>query len=89
MRLLATPAIWRHTENSPPRQQMKDLRITTHLEYVEEELRKNPDRELTVEQQKNRALMIDLLHNYWTAGIFPRNQEHAGSTSTLFYRPRW
>lgn len=49
------------------------VRIKTHLEFVEKILRMKDVSSLPAVLQKNRMHMIDLLHDYWTAGIFPRN----------------
>lgn len=51
------------------------LRIAAHLEYAEKELRMRDVSELSAEMQSKRAHMLDLLHEYWSAGIFPENYE--------------
>ncbi|MCF0069436.1 hypothetical protein LZD49_03075 [Dyadobacter sp. CY261] len=55
-----------------------DLRIATHLEYVENALRKREMSELSVELRSKRMQLLDLLHEYWSAGIFPKNYEQKG-----------
>ena len=59
--------------NQPSEETNEDLRIQTHLKYVERLLRSKNVSNLTEEQQENRLKMLDLLNDYWTAGIFPRN----------------
>jgi hypothetical protein len=54
----------------------EDLRIKTHLEYVEILLRQKEVSNLTPEEQEKRKNILDLLHVYWTTGIFPRNYDH-------------
>ncbi len=56
----------------------EDLRIKTHLEYVEQLLREKNCSHLSQQQKAKREKLLDLLHEYWTAGIFPRNYDHAG-----------
>jgi hypothetical protein len=58
----------------------EDLRIMTHLEYVEKLLRKKAMADLPDEQRQRRLSLLDLLHTYWTAGIFPRNYEYNDRT---------
>ncbi len=49
------------------------LRLRTHLVYVEQLLRERPVDHLSEEQRTARARNLDRLHDYWTAGVFPRN----------------
>lgn len=62
----------------------EDLRIKTHLEYVENLLRQKDISNLTPEQQKKRKNLLDLLHDYWTGGIFPRNYDHTDKRVPCF-----
>lgn len=62
----------------------EDLRIKTHLEYVENLLRQKDVSNLRVEQKENREYLLDLLHEYWTEGIFPRNYEYADKRVPCF-----
>lgn len=62
----------------------EDLRIKTHLEYVENLLRQKDISNLTPEQQEKRKYLLDLLHDYWTAGIFPRNYEYKNERKPCF-----
>jgi VanZ family protein len=62
----------------------EDLRIKTHLEYVENLLRQNDCRKLTSSQKEKREHLLDLLHDYWTAGIFPRNYDYSDKRVPCF-----
>jgi hypothetical protein len=62
----------------------EDLRIRTHLAFVEAQLRKMPTPTLTPEMRSKREAILDHLHAYWTAGIFPRNYDHQGSRKPCF-----
>lgn len=54
----------------------EDLRIKTHLEYVEEQLRKRNVSAFSYQLKQKRLQLLNLLHDYWTAGIFPRNYDY-------------
>jgi len=60
------------------------LRIQTHLEYVENILRSKSTSELNAKERSQRLHMLDLLHAYWTAGIFPRNYDYPEETKPCF-----
>lgn len=62
----------------------ESLRIRTHLAYVEQLLRARDVSQLPVHQQAARNQALDHLHEYWTAGIFPRNYDHAGQRRPCF-----
>ncbi len=62
----------------------EDLRIRTHLEYVENLFRQKDVSNLTAEQKENRIYLLDLLHEYWTDGIFPRNYDYANNRVPCF-----
>lgn len=49
------------------------LRLQAHLSYVEALLRNKDMSELSVVQKEKRAAVLQLLHQYWVAGIFPKN----------------
>ena len=53
-----------------------ELRIKTHLAYAEWVLRQKDVSNLSMPQQYQRNYLLDLLHKYWTAGIFPRNYDY-------------
>jgi hypothetical protein len=50
--------------------------IRTHLSLVEHALREVYTGNLTAIQKHNRAFCLDMLHNYWVKGIFPKNLHH-------------
>lgn len=52
------------------------VRIQTHLAYVENLLRNKNTDALSDQEKINRDAALDLLHQYWTAGIFPKNYDH-------------
>jgi hypothetical protein len=54
----------------------EQLRVQTHLAYVERLLRATAFTALTASQQTNRAVILDILHEYWLAGKFPVNREY-------------
>lgn len=54
----------------------ENLRLITHLKYVEQTLRSKDVSYLTNAQKENRLKMLDLLKEYWSAGIFPRNYDY-------------
>jgi hypothetical protein len=58
---------------SPDRFTDEQTRIKTHLQYVEKLLRQKDITDLSIEIQKKRLAIIDLLHNYWMEGVFPVN----------------
>ena len=60
------------------------LRIVTHLAYAEELLRNKDVSHLSPEQQENRTMLLDLLHDYWTKGIFPKNYDRTESDLKQF-----
>jgi len=53
-------------------------RIRAHLSGVEAELRGADVSHLSDEQRAARAAALDLLGEYWRAGVFPRNEEVPG-----------
>ncbi len=61
-----------------------NLRIKTHLEFVENLLRKKNISNLPASEKIKRNHLLDLLHQYWTAGIFPRNYEYATERKPCF-----
>ncbi len=61
-----------------------NLRIRTHLEYAENLLRSKNVSGLSAELKKKRNLALDLLHNYWTNGVFPKNYDYADQRKPCF-----
>ncbi len=62
----------------------EDLRIKTHLSYVEKLLRQKDVSNWTAEQKEKRSHLLDLLHAYWTAGVFPRNFDYPNKRVPCF-----
>ena len=62
----------------------EQIRLKTHLEYIENLLRNRDISSLTDEQKTNRAKILDLLHDYWTIGMFPRNYEYSTKRAPCF-----
>lgn len=60
------------------------LRIQTHLSYVENLLRLAPVSHLTALQYRNRRVILDMLHSYWQAGVFPVNAGYPGERKPCF-----
>lgn len=50
--------------------------IQLHLQLVEKTLRAGSAKALNEEQWKQRLHLLDVLHAYWTAGMFPKNTGH-------------
>ena len=68
----------------PVNQINEDLRLQTHLQYVENTLRSKDISHLTKEQQQNRLSILDLLNEYWTAGVFPKNYDYPNQRIPCF-----
>lgn len=62
----------------------EQLRIQTHLAYVEKLLRAADITNLTGKQRANRLLILDYLHQYWETGIFPSNHDYPGERRPCF-----
>lgn len=62
----------------------EDLRIQTHLAYVEQVLRARPVAHLPARLRQRRAHSLNLLRAYWQAGVFPRNYAYAGRRQPCF-----
>lgn len=73
-------AFGRLPDNTAP----EDLRIKTHLAYVEQLLRAKPTHHLTATEQANRNKILDHLHEYMLAGDFPKNYDIAGERRPCF-----
>ncbi|MFC5270297.1 hypothetical protein [Adhaeribacter terreus] len=59
-------------------------RIQTHLTYVEKILRKRETAHLPEELKRRRASLLDQLHAYIGAGLFPKNYDHPGERRPCF-----
>lgn len=53
----------------------EDTRIKTHLAYAEMLLRKTKTSHLNIETRQKREKLLDHLHTYWLAGVFPKNYD--------------
>jgi len=62
--------------HQPNKETDEKIRLQTHLKYVEKLLRNKDISSLTFEQKENRKKMLDLLNEYWTAGVFPKNYDY-------------
>ncbi|HET6996056.1 MAG TPA: hypothetical protein VFI06_13780 [Chitinophagaceae bacterium] len=62
----------------------EQLRVRTHLAYVEQLLRTTTSAELNSSQQEKRTQVLDLLHQYWEAGQFPVNRGYPGERRPCF-----
>jgi hypothetical protein len=62
----------------------ESLRIRTHLEYVEDLLRQKDVSMLPADLQNQRRTMLDLLHEYLTAGVFPSNFDYPSQRIPCF-----
>ncbi len=62
--------------HQPNKDADENVRLQTHLKYVEKLLRSKDISSLTVEQKATRLKMLDLLNEYWTAGVFPKNYDY-------------
>ena len=59
-------------------------RIRTHLATVERALRARDVTQLTPAQRAARARNLDVLHQYWTTGVFPTNTDFPGERMPYF-----
>jgi len=69
---------------SPDRTIDEQTRIRTHLAYVERLLRQADVSRLSLSLQNKRANLLDLLHTYWTTGIFPVNEAYPNERRPCF-----
>lgn len=60
----------------PDQEVNEELRISTHLEYVENLLRQKGVKHLSSTQRKARLRNIELLREYRMNGIFPKNYDY-------------
>lgn len=68
----------------PTPQDAEDLRIRTHLAYVEKLLRSRPVHHLSEKLQQARERNLDRLRTYWKRGIFPRNKAYPDERRPTF-----
>ena len=60
------------------------LRIKAHLEYVENLLRAKDISGLSHALKAKRENLLDLLHQYWTAAVFPKNYDYSNERKPCF-----
>ena len=68
----------------PDEQTDETLRLATHLAYVEKLLRDRDVSSWPDELKQRRTEILDLLHDYWTAGRFPRNYDFVNTRRPCF-----
>lgn len=68
----------------PDEETPEQVRIQTHLAYVEEFLRQKTVESLSIQQKINRARILDLLHAYREAGNFPSNRDYPDERRPCF-----
>ena len=68
----------------PSRTLDEKLRIQTHLEYIEGILRSRRSSEMPEHLARKREQMLDLLHEYRTVGLFPRNYDYPDQRKPCF-----
>lgn len=70
--------------HQPTKETDETIRLQTHFKYVEKLLRDKDVSSLTDEQKENRVKMLDLLNEYWTAGVFPKNYDYPNQRIPCF-----
>ena len=66
-----------------------DLRIRTHLAYVERELRQRDVTYLPADQQAARQQSLNELRHYWQNEQFPRNEAYPGTHRPCRHKDGW
>ncbi len=61
-----------------------ELRIATHLEYAENLLRQRETPNLSTALKEKRNQILDLLHQYRTNGVFPKNLDYPEERKPCF-----
>lgn len=70
--------------HSPTSSTDEDIRIKTHLAYVENLLQRRDISHLEPALRAKRKQLLDLLHDYRAKGAFPRNFDHKGKRVPCF-----
>jgi hypothetical protein len=73
-----------HLPSRPDFTAAETARIRTHLATVERALRARDVPDLSPAQRAARARNLDVLHQYWTAGVFPTNTDFPGERVPYF-----
>ena len=63
-------------ELSPDANTNEVLRLQTHLSYVETLLSQRDLSHLSGQQKSNRKQILEVLHQYWNNGVFPKNYDY-------------
>ena len=72
------------TGHAPTTATNDDARVQAHLAFAERRLRQSPAAGLSPALAARRAHLLDLLHRYWVAGVFPRNYDFPGERRPCF-----
>ena len=67
----------------PSADDANELRVRTHLAYVERRLRAVDDANVSPALREARRRNLDLLRAYWQAGVFPAGENPAGRQPTF------
>ena len=70
--------------HAPTSQTNEDFRISVHLFYVEQILRKKDVNHLSKEQKRKREAVLDILHSYLLRGKFPKNYDYPDERKPCF-----
>lgn len=70
--------------HAPNENTNEQIRIQTHLEFVESILRLRDVSKMPKSRRENRTKMLNLLHDYWTRAEFPVNYDHIGTRIPCF-----
>jgi hypothetical protein len=71
-----------------PENQTEQERVSSHLAFAEHVLRSRDVAHLSSNLQNRRAKMLDLLREYWQAGVYPGNYDHPGQRRPCFIDQR-
>lgn len=72
------------TGHAPTTATSNDARVRAHLAFAEHRLRQHPATGLNRTLAARRAHLLDLLHRYRVAGVFPRNYDFPGERRPCF-----
>jgi len=82
--ILADISYTKRFDKNPSINTNENLRIITHLKYVENLLRKKDVSHLSKKQKQNREKLLSFLNEYWKAGNFPKNYEYPNKRVPCF-----
>lgn len=72
------------TGHAPTTATSNDARVKAHLAFAEHCLRQHSATGLSPAAAARRAHLLNLLHRYWVAGVFPRNYDFPGERRPCF-----